>query len=79
MVAAKSWSNDHRDMKGALLYAPLAKSDKVWINLLSISSVLYTWGAVGKLQKLLYELRQAPKIWYVLLAKLLQKIGFHHS
>lgn len=79
VAAANGWSVDHLDIKGAFLYALLPQSEEVWIKLPSIPGVPEASGQIVKLRKSLYGLRQAPKLWYELLATRLKKLGFRRS
>ena len=79
VAAAKGWCTDHLDIKGAFLYALLPPSEEVWVKLPTIPGVPQARGQVVKLRKSLYGLRQAPKLWYELLAKSLKKLGFRRS
>ena len=79
IAAAKGWRVDHLDIKGAFLYAPLPKSVEVYIRLPKVPGVPEATGDIVKLRMSLYGLRQAPKLWYELLAKRLKGIGFRRS
>ena len=79
VAAAKGWCTDHLDIKGAFLYALLPASEEVWVKLPTVPGVPQARGQVVKLRKSLYGLRQAPKLWYELLARSLKKLGFRRS
>lgn len=79
VASVRGWSVHHLDVKGAFLYAPLQDADEMWIRLPSIPEIAQASGTVVKLRKSLYGLRQAPKLWYKLLADTLKRIGFRIS
>ena len=69
------WDIEHVDIKGAFLYAKLPDSDKIVIRLPNIDGVKAANGQYVRLQRSLYGLRQALKLWYAHLARALRKIG----
>lgn len=73
---AFGWTRHHLDIKGAFLYATLPESTKICLKLPFIKGVEEANGRIVRLRKSLYELRQAPQLWYQLLAKALQTVGF---
>ena len=78
VAQAKGWSTRHIDFKGAFLNAKLEKGSNIWVRLPSIPGTSFN-GQLVKLRKSLYGLRQAPKLWYKMLSKELQKLGFKCS
>ena len=69
---------DHLDVKGAFLYACLEKSSPAtYVVLLNSSDIPHASGQVLRLEKSLYGLRQAPKLWYQHLARTLETIIFN--
>ena len=79
VAAAMDWCADHLDIKGAFLYALLPPSEEIWVKLPTVPGVPSASGGLVKLRKSLYGLRQAPKLWYELLARSLMKLGFRRS
>lgn len=67
------------DVKGAFLHANLPESDEIYICLPKTASNKLATGDIVRLVKSLYDLRQAPKLWYMLLCKALQDYGFKCS
>ena len=62
------------DVKTAFLYGKI--DAEVYIELLSNLKSKYPVNKVCKLNKELYNLKQAPKIWYNILCKELRTLGF---
>lgn len=79
LAAAKGWVTDHLDIKSAFLYALLPESHRVWMRLPSVPGVSEASGRIVELLKSLYGVRQAPKLWYELLAKSQKKPRFCRS
>lgn len=75
----KSFVVDQLDVKSAFLHADLPATDNIWVKLPKISGISRADGSLVKLRKSLYGLRQAPKLWYELLAKTLSLVGFSRS
>ena len=78
IAVSKDWSRDHLEIEGAFLYL-LSDSDEVWLKLPTISGVFQASVSFVKLRKSLDGLRQAPKLLYKLLAKILKRLGFRRS
>lgn len=67
------------DVKGAFLHANLPESDEIYIRLSKTASTKFATGDIVRLIKSRYGLRQAPKLWYMLLCKALQDYCFKCS
>ena len=76
---AKGWEVHHVDIKGAFLYARLKETRPTYIRLPKLKFIPHANGLIVRLHKSLYGLRQAPKLWYQLLAQTLLKINFRRS
>lgn len=76
LSTAFNWSRYQLDIKGAFLNATLPQHEQVWMRLPRIPGVNAANGKIVRLLKSLYGLRNAPRLWYSLLAHRLQAIGF---
>ena len=76
LSTSQSWSRHQVDIKGAFLYADLPESDKISLKLPKIDGVRGADGSIVKLQKSLYGLREAPKLWYKTLRTTPKQLGF---
>lgn len=79
VAVQKNYTISQVDIKGAFLHAKLPENDHIWVRLPKIDGVSAANGQIVKLVKSLYGLRQAPKLWYKLLAETLSKAGFRRS
>jgi len=76
VAAAKDWELHQMDVHNAFLHGDL--DDEVYMKLPSNFKVSQP-GAVCKLQKSLYGLRQAPRFWFSKLSSVLTCYGFQQS
>lgn len=56
------WTKHHIDIKGAILYAKLPASLRIWVKLPKIEGIEGATGQIVRLLKSLYGLQEAPKL-----------------
>lgn len=79
IAAILGWEVDHVDIKGAFLYAELPEKDRILVRLPNVDGVKLASGQYARLNKSLYGLRQAPKLWYAHLSRVLRSIGMEEA
>lgn len=66
------------DITGALLHETVPTDEKIWIRFPTMAGLSAASGRVAQLEKCIYGLLQAPKLWYTYLECTLISIGFSH-
>lgn len=79
VATAKGWEVHQVDVKGAFLHAKLPESDRIWVKLPTVEGLSSVCGKSLQLQKSLYVLRKAPKLWYENFATAVSRIDLIRS
>jgi hypothetical protein len=77
LAAEEGWSVHHMDVKSAFLNGEL--QEEVYVTQSPGFVVRGQEGKVLRLDKALYDLRQAPRAWNTKLDTMLQQLGFKHN
>lgn len=79
VAAYLGYEIEQLDSKGAFLHAPLPTGETIWLKLPVVTGLKSVSGKIVKLLKLLYRLRQVPRLCYDCFANAVLSLGFKRT